>query len=553
MCNQLIMFFKINKNVVAVLMACSVILTSCSKNDEKPLDTESPEVNFQNIQEDAKVRGNVVLDLAATDNSGVTKVEIYIDNVLFATLTEAPYNVNWITKDFPDGKYAIKAIAYDKDGNVKESIINVNVLNRLLKVVVPERNLNTKNEFETFTGWIFLSDSKGKTLGVKKYINGEVFEFATPDDFTEDKVFVNLVRINYNEQPDYKFTSSSIQTRQIAVSEEIILSFSNPISSRTLIGNSKINLINVPDVNSRNYLMTYDGGGGLTRHSSSENSINLDVDLYKSPMNALLSVTDRIVEGRTGQYKFFANFKKDEVINVDYKDLTPMTGTFNISTPGGDSFRYLTANLVAGDNTTNHFLDFSFYESHSIFYPENIFAEFHSYISFSSNGKQNSFYKIGEVLKSVNPLKVNSTILYTDYDNYNFTNTGDYDASSLSFSSSSKSQTDPTHTQNFQWTIISPMKSSVTGSLPLVPSEILKENSFMKRENLVAFHLSFTDYIGVTYDEYFNAIDKGQFSSINKGYNSISERISPTNGRSVPMPKIDIKQINEIINQPYGL
>jgi hypothetical protein len=54
------------------------------------------------------------------------KVEFYVDDVLQATLTEQPYNWTWSQRTF--GKYVIKIIAYDFNGDMASKEIEVNKL-----------------------------------------------------------------------------------------------------------------------------------------------------------------------------------------------------------------------------------------------------------------------------------------------------------------------------------------------------------------------------------------------------------------------------------------
>jgi len=72
-----------------------------------------PTVSILSPTDGAVVHGTVSVQAQATDNIVVSKVEIYIDNVIAATLTVAPYNYSWNTAAVTDGSHVIKAIAYD--------------------------------------------------------------------------------------------------------------------------------------------------------------------------------------------------------------------------------------------------------------------------------------------------------------------------------------------------------------------------------------------------------------------------------------------------------
>lgn len=66
------------------------------------------------------------ISVAATDNTGVSKVEIYIDGSLKTTLTSSPYNYSWNTTGLSLGGFghSIYAKAYDAYGNSATSATN---------------------------------------------------------------------------------------------------------------------------------------------------------------------------------------------------------------------------------------------------------------------------------------------------------------------------------------------------------------------------------------------------------------------------------------------
>jgi PKD repeat protein len=71
------------------------------------------------------VIGKIDVTVQATDNqSGVAKVEFYIDGVLKATDTTFPYNWTW-SEQMPLFPYVVKVVAYDYAGNQKSDEMSV--------------------------------------------------------------------------------------------------------------------------------------------------------------------------------------------------------------------------------------------------------------------------------------------------------------------------------------------------------------------------------------------------------------------------------------------
>lgn len=548
------MNIRMNRKLLSMLLACSLFFSSCKKETEVPLDTESPEISFQNIQEEMKVKGEVKIDLNATDNSGITKVEVYINNELYTTLTEAPFTLSWITRNYPDGKYAVKAIAYDKDGNVKETIINVNVLNTLLKINVPETVLYSNQNNETISGWIFLSDSKGETLGAKTLKTGGIIEFQTPDNFNEDKVFINVLKIYNTVNTNDKTTRSTIQTRNVGVNTEMTLTPSFLPSSNTSVGTSLLNINNIPseyygNINSNAIFEGYQGRTTTTQSTLTQSSMNFD--LYKSPVNNL--VTFNFIDGQTSKYKYFENFEANKEYEIDFSTLSTMSGTLDLTLPVGEYYySFLSANRISGDNSTRYNLGHSFDQSIKIYYPENIFAEFSTYISFYSNGVSHTNYKVGgDILSAFPQFEINHNLSAGSIDDFSVSTSGSYDIYSLGFSHRSVSETDPSHNFYFNWYVQGTTIENISGTLPKLPLEITQENSFLKRENLAIQSLSFTDYFELSPEEFNVAFLKGLLYDVNKGYSHVSYPLSSTNQRKAISKKMDVKDLDDRISNPY--
>ena len=89
-------------------------------------DATPPRVWFGNPENGERVRGEVRVNVGATDNVGVTRVEFYIDNNLFTTWTRAPYTVKWKTNSVSRGNHTLRCVAFDAAGNSASTSITVN-------------------------------------------------------------------------------------------------------------------------------------------------------------------------------------------------------------------------------------------------------------------------------------------------------------------------------------------------------------------------------------------------------------------------------------------
>lgn len=83
-------------------------------------DTTPPSVSILSPTS-GTLSGIVPVSVGATDNIGVTKVELYAGGVLVAADTTSPYSFSWDTTKVSNATYSLVAKAYDLAGNVATS------------------------------------------------------------------------------------------------------------------------------------------------------------------------------------------------------------------------------------------------------------------------------------------------------------------------------------------------------------------------------------------------------------------------------------------------
>lgn len=94
------------------------------------LDIEAPSISIAAPLSGATVGGLAPVDVSATDNVGVTKVELRVNGNLIATDTTTPFGFSWDTNSVSNGSVSLVATAFDAAGNAKASnAATVNVSN----------------------------------------------------------------------------------------------------------------------------------------------------------------------------------------------------------------------------------------------------------------------------------------------------------------------------------------------------------------------------------------------------------------------------------------
>ncbi|MHB9112730.1 MAG: CAP domain-containing protein [Thermoleophilia bacterium] len=92
-------------------------------------DNTPPSVSIPTPTGSSKVSGTVIFSANASDNVAISQVDLYIDGILVANDTTAPYSVNWDTTQYSQGSHALFARAFDTSGFYTDASISITVEN----------------------------------------------------------------------------------------------------------------------------------------------------------------------------------------------------------------------------------------------------------------------------------------------------------------------------------------------------------------------------------------------------------------------------------------
>jgi subtilisin family serine protease len=84
-------------------------------------DTTSPTTSITSPASGATVSGTTTVSANASDNVGVSRVELFVDGLLTATDTSSPYSFSWDTATVANGSHTLTTRAYDAAGNAGTS------------------------------------------------------------------------------------------------------------------------------------------------------------------------------------------------------------------------------------------------------------------------------------------------------------------------------------------------------------------------------------------------------------------------------------------------
>ena len=136
------------------------------------VDTQPPSVSISPLAA-STVTGLVPVNVTATDNVGVTKVELHVNGATVATDTAAPFGFSWNSASVPNGTATLVAYAYDAAGNVAQSapvsVAVANVSTLAVAIVQPTGGSIAAGTVQISTS---ASDGAGMTVSQSLYIDG---------------------------------------------------------------------------------------------------------------------------------------------------------------------------------------------------------------------------------------------------------------------------------------------------------------------------------------------------------------------------------------------
>jgi len=92
-------------------------------------ENQAPTVAINAPLEGTTVYGITNVDVTAADDSGISRVEVYVDGVLLYTSRSAPFTFHWDTTAYAPGTHTIRVVAYDAAGAQAFDQITVTVQN----------------------------------------------------------------------------------------------------------------------------------------------------------------------------------------------------------------------------------------------------------------------------------------------------------------------------------------------------------------------------------------------------------------------------------------
>lgn len=149
-------------------------------------DTQAPVVSISSPVGGSTVSGLVAIDVSASDNVGVTRVDLKVNGTLVASDVAGPYQFSWDSSKVANGTATVVAYAYDAAGNSKAStsvalsVANAVVADTIAPTVAISNPSNGAKVSGTVQIGVNASDNAG-SAGLKQslYIDGKLVASGT--------------------------------------------------------------------------------------------------------------------------------------------------------------------------------------------------------------------------------------------------------------------------------------------------------------------------------------------------------------------------------------
>jgi len=158
------------------------------------VDSTAPSTSITSPSGGTNVSGVVAVDVSASDDTGVSRVDLLVNGVKVASDSMAPYGFSWDSATVADGTATLSAYAYDGTGNAASHSVSVKVANAVVEepvadqpvveepvkeasdALAPVAKITTPWEGSVVSGNVVVAGDATDDVGVKEvrlYIDGK--------------------------------------------------------------------------------------------------------------------------------------------------------------------------------------------------------------------------------------------------------------------------------------------------------------------------------------------------------------------------------------------
>jgi subtilisin family serine protease len=217
-------------------------------------DNTPPTCSISSPSGGVTVSGTITINVTASDDTEVTRVELYIDNFIGLTDSTTPFSFAWDTTTVGNGNHSLLAKAFDAAGNLGTSTsVTVNVQNSAADTTPPTCAITTPGNGVTVSGTITPAATASDDVGVSyvEFYVDDVWQAHTtsPYSFSWDTTTVgdgsHSLTAKAYDAAGYVGTSASVSvTVQNSASDSVppTVLTTSPATGSNVSGNVKVSV-----------------------------------------------------------------------------------------------------------------------------------------------------------------------------------------------------------------------------------------------------------------------------------------------------------------------
>lgn len=131
------------------------------------VDSQAPTATITTPGAGSTITGLTTVSIGASDNAGVSKVELFINGSLWATDSSAPYDIAWDSRLTANGSATLQAYAWDAAGNRGQSqSVSVTVSNQVADTQAPSVSFRSPANGARISGTTSIKLGASDNVGV---------------------------------------------------------------------------------------------------------------------------------------------------------------------------------------------------------------------------------------------------------------------------------------------------------------------------------------------------------------------------------------------------
>jgi len=219
----------------------------CSDNKIEPaqIDDIGINISINPVHSDNIIWNTTKVSMEVSDLENLEKIELYLDDKIIESFINIPSSFTFNTRNYDNGDYILKAIAYDKKGHKTVSnILNIKIYNYLLEINVGDQATFDGNRF------LIITENDGTLIEIVNAINVGSLKVDRPEDFNDSTFAIHEIRTSISRFNGIN-SVFSIKPGKIKVGEKVY--------KEMQLGETLINFKDIPDFN---YATTSNGNNG---------------------------------------------------------------------------------------------------------------------------------------------------------------------------------------------------------------------------------------------------------------------------------------------------